>query len=237
MAFTASNVRQCGLQKLKLCVIACPVLLLAFGCTADSSYAPDLATDQIPDKETYLLSQLDTRFKDPDIHSELGRYYLSEGLLGKAKYHLETALGFDPSHRRAQAAFIKLTQLQNGDAQAEETFRRFQRLLLKSPSELIKLAKALSEEELDQFALDCFNRAIQLQPESAEAHRQLAYFYLARDDQDKALKHFTRSFELNPNQPDVAGELGRMGVVIQTPGIHQTNDSREGGSQAVSGGV
>ena len=232
MAFTASDVRQCCIRGLQLCVIVCPVILLPIGCSADSSYSSDIATQQIPDKETYLLSQLNIRFKDPDIHSELGRYYLSEGLLGKAKYHLETALSFDPGHRQAQAAFIKLIQLQNGDAKAEETFRQFQRLLLQSPSELIKLANALREEELDQFALDCYTKAIQLKPESAEAHRQLAYFYLGQDDKTNALKHFTRSFELNPHQPDVAGELGRMGVVIQTPGIQQSNDSPDKTSQS-----
>jgi hypothetical protein len=27
----------------------------------------------------------------------------------------------------------------------------------------------------------------------------------------------SRSFQLNPNQPDVAGELGRLGVAVKIP--------------------
>ena len=50
----------------------------------------------------------------------------------------------------------------------------------------------------------------------------LLCFYLTRKNNEKAQLHFSRSFQLNPNQPDVAGELGRMGVTIETPNLPPT---------------
>lgn len=178
-----------------------------------------MALDTIPDKESYLLSQLQTRYQNPDVHCELGRYYLNEGLLDKAKYHLQTALGFDPAHRTAQAAYIKLISKLEGDMAAQQLCAQYQRPLMSSTTELIKLAKALGDEGMDTLSLSCFQRILSIHPDSAEANRQLGYFYLARKDNEKAKLHFSRSFDLNPNQPDVAGELGRMGVTIETPDL------------------
>ena len=38
-----------------------------------------------------------------------------------------------------------------------------------------------------------------------------------------AEEYLRRSFQLNPYQPEVAGELGRMGVVVQIPRKRQKN--------------
>jgi tetratricopeptide (TPR) repeat protein len=189
------------------------------GCRAQTNPTRDVALDAIPDKESYLLSQLQARYQNPDVHCELGRYYLNEGLLDKAKYHLQTALGFDPANRPAQAAYIKLVSKLEGDMAAQRLCAQYQRPLMSSTTELIKLAKALGDEGLDTLSLNCFQRVLSIQPDSAEANRQLGYFYLARKDNDQAKLYFSKSFELNPNQPDVAGELGRMGVTIETPGL------------------
>jgi hypothetical protein len=35
-----------------------------------------------------------------------------------------------------------------------------------------------------------------------------------------------RSFQLNPNQPEVAGELGRLGVVVRIPRKTQKRTKR-----------
>ncbi len=196
------------------------------GCRTQSNPTRDMAVGAIPDKESYLLSKLKTRYQDADTHGELGRYYLNQGMLDKAKYHLETAMGFDSALRPAQAAYVKLTSQLEGEMAGQRLCAEYQRPLLSSAAEMIKLAKALGDEGLDTLSLSCFQRILSTQPYSAEAHRQLGYFYLTRNNQEEAKIHFSRSFELNPNQPDVAGELGRMGVTIETPGLppSQTGD-------------
>ena len=46
--------------------------------------------------------------------------------------------------------------------------------------------------------------------------RQLGYYYLLRRDLEQAKAYFTKSFAYDPAQADVAGELGKMGVVVET---------------------
>jgi len=186
------------------------------GCSYRQAPLSD-AVERVPDKEKFLLSQLQVRFENPEVHCELGRFYMSEGLLDKAQYHLDTALGFNPAHRKSQAAYVKLMELKNNPELARLYAERYQRQLERNPSELVALAKCFGEEGLDEYALQGFHKALELDARSAEANKQLGYYYLTRNDKAKAIEYFTRSFELNPNQSDVAGELGRMGVVVETP--------------------
>lgn len=217
--FSGVTQRRC-VQLLAIYGVLGLILGAMAGCRTRSNPTPDMALDTIPDKESYLLAKLKTRYQNAEAHSELGRYYLEQGLMDKAEHHLEIALGFDPALRPAQAAYVKLTSKLEGELAAQRLCAEYQRPLLSSAPEMIKLAKALGEEGLDTLALGCFQRILSVRPDSAEAHRQLGYFYLARDEEEKAKTHFSRSFELNDTQPDVAGELGRMGVTIETPGLH-----------------
>ena len=139
-----------------LCVMA--------GCRTQSNPRHDTVMNTVPDKESDLLSQLQTRYQNPDVHCELGRYYLTEGLRDKAKYHLETALGFDAAHRPAQAAYVMLTSKIKGEMAAQRLCAEYQRPLISSPSELIKLAVALGEEGLDTLSLSCFQKILSIHP-------------------------------------------------------------------------
>jgi Flp pilus assembly protein TadD len=219
MTILSGDTQKRCVQLLVSCAVISLTVCAITGCRTPSTPRRDMAVDTIPDKESYLLSKLKTRYQDAETHSELGRYYLNEGMLDKAKYHLETALGFDSALRPAQAAHIKLTSQLEGDMAGQRLCAEYQRPLLSSAPEMIKLAKALGDEGLDTMALSCFQRILSSQPNSSEANRQLGYFYLTRKNEEKAKLHFSISFQLNPDQPDVAGELGRMGVTIQTPGL------------------
>ena len=61
-------------------------------------------------------------------------------------------------------------------------------------------------------------QAIHLAPTSAKVHKQLGYYYLSKNDKVHAEEYFKRSFNLDPVQPEVAGELGRLGVEVRIPG-------------------
>jgi hypothetical protein len=50
----------------------------------------------------------------------------------------------------------------------------------------------------------------------------LGYYYLSKNDTVRAKEYFTRSFQLDPGQPEVAGELGRLGVEVRIPGKVET---------------
>ena len=63
----------------------------------------------------------------------------------------------------------------------------------------------------------CYRQALDAAPDSYEANRQIGYYYLSKGDNTQAKQYLMRSFELNPRQPDVAGALGRLGIVVQAP--------------------
>ena len=195
----------------------CLFLGLLAGCNQPMPLVSTTNMSVVPDKESYLQQRLESDFANADLHCELGRHYQSEGLWGQAGYHIRTALGLDPAHRQSQAANIKSHVATGDEAAADRLCAKYQRQLLASPVEMVKFAKALGDEGLDAFALRSFDQAVLLAPQSAEAHRQLGYFYLVRRDLEQAKAYFTKSFGYDPAQADVAGELGKMGVVVEAP--------------------
>jgi Flp pilus assembly protein TadD len=76
---------------------------------------------------------------------------------------------------------------------------------------------AFEKQGLDDYALKCYQDALKMSPDSPTVNRQLGYYYLLKNKKDLAKEYFIRSFQLNPNQPDVAGELGRLGVAVRIP--------------------
>ena len=79
------------------------------------------------------------------------------------------------------------------------------------------LGKAFQKELLDDYAFQCFETALMLAPNSAALHRQMGYYYKRKGDTIRAQEAFKRSFQLDPYNADVAGELGRMGVAVEIP--------------------
>ena len=97
MTFNSGDTQKRCVQLLTSYAAIIIIMCVIVGCRTQANPRPGMATETIPDKESYLLSKLETKYQSPDTHCELGRYYLNQGLLSKAKHHLETALGFKPS--------------------------------------------------------------------------------------------------------------------------------------------
>lgn len=168
-------------------------------------------------RKAELLKQLERRFENPQVHFELGRLYQAEGLLQKAEYHYNVALGFDPVNAQAQAAMVKLF-LDGGDAAKGKTYADvYINQASGSAVQSLRLAMAFQEVQLDDYALTCYQQALNLAPNSARVNKQIGYYYLSKGDKVKAKEYLVRSFQLDPNQPEVAGELGRLGVEVRIP--------------------
>jgi len=176
-------------------------------------------------REEALLKQLDQKFENPDVHFELGQLYQAQGqALGlspaeawaKAEYHYNVALGFDPAHKAAQAAMVK--GLKGSDtAKAQQYAKNYMSQVSGSATASLGLAAEFGRQDLDEYALACYQQALRLAPDSPEVNKQVGYYYLNKGDKTRAKEYLSRSFQLNPNQPDVSGELGRLGVVVKIP--------------------
>jgi tetratricopeptide (TPR) repeat protein len=164
-----------------------------------------------------LLKELDKKWENPPVHFELGQLYHAAGDYSKAEYYYNIALGFNPAYREVQAAMVKL-QLDKGDkTKADWVANGYMTQVVSMPEQLLSLGSAFEKQGLDDYALKCYQEALKMAPDSSSVNRQLGYYYLSKNNKDKAKEFFIRSFQLNPDQPDVAGELGRLGVAVRIP--------------------
>jgi len=193
--------------------------VVVFGCLPKRAQTPRVVTDA--ERRAELLEKLNRRFEDAQTHYELARSFKDEGLWDRAEYHLETALRFDPAHRGAQAALVRLL-IETGRApEAERLAAMYTEQVAGSAKESLKLGKAFGAERLDGYALSCYKQVLEVEPDSAEAYRRMGYLYLGTGDKERAKECFKQSFTLDPRQAEVAAELGRLGVevkVVPEPG-------------------
>ena len=169
------------------------------------------------ERKEELLELINSRFVDPRLHLELAVIYLDEQNWEEAKYHYSAAISFDPVCWPAQAGLVKIQQLQGRTAEANAAAGVYMNQVAASAKKSLKLAMAFDQQKLDEQALLCYQQALLVDPEFPETHRQIAYFYLERGDKAQAEKYFVESFNLNPFQPDVAEQLGLLGVTIESP--------------------
>jgi len=168
-------------------------------------------------RKTDLLKTLDRKFENPQAHYELGRVYQAERRWIKAEYHYNVAMSFDPAHSEAQAAMVKVF-IESSDTAKSKTYADiYMNQATGSASASFRLGFAFQKQLLDEYAFDCYMQALHLAPASAKVHKQLGYYYLSKNDKVRAEEYLKRSFQLDPVQPEVAGELGRLGVEVRIP--------------------
>ena len=169
------------------------------------------------EEKARILKQIDKKFEDPDAHYELGQLYQTDGLWMQAEREYNTALSFDPAHRKAQAAMVKVL-LGTGDMdKGKLSADIYMNQVSGSALESLRLALAFQKEQLDEYALACYRQALNLAPNSAKINRQIGYYYLSKGNKEMAKEYLSRSFQLDSDQPEVAGQLGRLGVIIKVP--------------------
>jgi len=185
------------------------------GCESKESLQVKFTSPE--DKKAYLLREVNRKFENPPAHFQLGKLYEAEGQLDKAEYHYNVALGFDPAYRAVQAALVKMLIDSGNSIEAKEYVDTYMNQVSGSAMATLELGQAFEEEGMDEYAFACYQRALNLGPELADVNKQVGYYYLRKDDKVRAKEYLTRSFQLNANQPDVDGELGRLGVAVKVP--------------------
>ena len=202
-------------------LLNCALLLVLVGCESQEMKAAEAERIRklpVEARKARLQNSLDSKFENPEVHFELAQLYHAEGLWSKAEYHYNIALSFDPANADAQVAMVKLF-LDSGDtAKAKNYANTHMNDVSSSDIQSLRLAMAFEKQQLDEYALTCYQQALNLAPDSARINKQVAYYYLGKNDKDRAKEYLVRSFQLDPRQPEVAGELGRLGVEVRIPG-------------------
>ncbi len=201
-------------------VVLCAVLA---GCngkqkTATGEKINDKKLISSTDKQKQQLEKtIDRKYTDAKAHYELGKIYHKEGQWDKAEWEYNRALAFNPVHHEAQASIVKLLADQGETQKSNVAAEMYISQASVSAKNSLLLGRAFQDRGLDEYALQCYLQAHKLAPNSVVINKQLGYFYLMKKDNVNAEIYLRRSFELDPYQPDIAGQLGKLGVQVEVP--------------------
>jgi tetratricopeptide (TPR) repeat protein len=197
------------------------VLLVIWGCEPTPQRVAStnqIGTVPADENEARLLAELDKKFENPQAHYELARLYHKSQNWNKAEREYDYAIDFQPGNKAAQAGLVKMYIDRGDTAKGEQFANGYLRQAAGSTTETLRLAAEFQKLGMDDYALRGLQQALAAAPDSFEANRDMGLYYLDKNDTAKAKQYLVRSFKLNPRQPDVAGALGRLGVVVELPG-------------------
>ncbi|RKY08840.1 MAG: hypothetical protein DRP66_03640 [Planctomycetota bacterium] len=207
--------------KIKLIGSAVVLTFLVVGCgESEVSQVPPAGIMSVEQRTEVLRRRIDARYESPQAHYELGRIYHASGLWRKAEDEYRIAVGFDPVLWDAEASLVRLFLDRGDEAGAKAAAAGAIDRAALSAEMLLGLAEAFEKEYFDDYALKCHSEALAIAPDSPDVYKRIGFYYLARRDSSRAEANLRRSFQLDPYQPDVAGELGRLGVIVEVPGVN-----------------
>ena len=206
--------------RIKLIGSAVVLAFLVVGCgESEVSQVPPSGIMSVEQRTEVLRRQIDRKYESPQAHYELGRIYHAAGLWRKAEDEYRVAVGFDPVLWDAEALLVKLFVDRGDEAGSREVAAAAINRAALSAEMLLGLAEAFEKEYFDDYALKCHSEALALAPDSPDVYKRIGFYYLTKRDRSRAEANLRRSFQLDPYQPDVAGELGRLGVIVEVPGV------------------
>ena len=201
-------------------VLLVSVLLVIWGCEQTPqrvASTSQIGTAPADENEARLLAELDQKFENPQAHYELARLYHKSQNWSKAEREYGYAISFQPGNKAAQAGLVKMYIDKGDTAKGEQFANSYLRQAAGSTTETLRLAAEFQKLGMDDYAFRGLQQALAAAPNSYEANRDMGMYYLGKNDTAKAKQYLVRSFEINPRQPDVAGALGRLGVVVELP--------------------
>ncbi len=215
-----------NISKITAAVLVVITVVLC-GCGKSKEKKLDEKVVTVADRDkTRLLNKIEKKYENPEAHYKLGKLYHADGLWDKAEFEFNVAMGFDPVHRRAQAAMVRTLQDGGSDIRAKLLAEIYMNQASSSAEASLLLGQAFQKELLDDYALACYQQAQALAPSSAALYKQIGYYYLSKKDIVRAEENLRRSFQIDPYQAEVAGELGRMGIMVQIPRKIQKNTKK-----------
>ncbi len=203
------------------------LVLLTLGCVIPpKAEKEEIVLAGYAGRKAELLNQIERKYENPEAHYELGKLYFGDGLWEKAEWQYNVALGFDPVHHGSQAGIVRTLIARGKQQRAVMDAEMYMNQAAVSAESSLLLGQAFQNELLDDYALACYQRAMGIAPNSAALQKQAGYYYLSKGDLVRAEGYLRRSFQLDPYQAEVAGQLGRMGISVQIPRKTEKNTKK-----------
>ena len=214
----------------RMVIAGCLALVLCvIGCSGSGDLNRVNPETLNPEKER-LQREIDRKFDNAEAHYQLGKIYQGEGLLQRADWEFTLALQFDPVMYKAQAAKVRVYQMMRQLDKSKLAAELYIYQSAASAESSAMLGRGFQQEGLEEYALTCYQQALAKAPNSAALHKQIGLYYLGKNDLARAEEYLRQSIQIDPYQPEVAEQLGRMGVVIQVPQA-QAGQTPAGGAE------
>src|SRR5207247_11383242 len=136
--------------------------------------------------------------RDDRLHAQLAKAYLSSGRRTDAEKALAKSKEFRDYQRQATGLLLQCSEsLKARDFnKALEIYARLQQT--EDVDDLISLGINFGQSELYEQAIKLLTRAVQLSPNSYEAHYNLGLMFLRTKRQDEAEENLSRTVALHP---------------------------------------
>ena len=133
----------------------------------------------------------------------LGLAYSKAGDLDKAVAALDHAATIDPSKPDTFMSLASIHEQRGDKAKAEEMYQKVAAIDPRNAAVLFYNTgvKAWNENRPKE-AIAAYNKALEIDPNYAQTHRELAKALMAQQDFAGAVKHFQEYLRLNPQAPD-----------------------------------
>jgi len=140
-------------------------------------------------------------------HYNLGRVLQSQGQVEAALQHYQQAIAIDP---RSIEALSNLGNLLMQQQRVEEAIGYYQKAIAIHPHAGIYLNLGKATEALGnrEGAIALYHRALQLNPNLAEAHNNLGDLYRDQNQMAAAINHYQQAIALNPTLAEAHSNLG-----------------------------
>lgn len=138
-------------------------------------------------------------------HNNLGQVLAQQDKLGEAIEHFNKALQIKPDFAEAQQNLEDALKLLAEQASPDKDSLQ---MLSDDPAHLNNLGSKLIQKGDFAQAARYFTKSLQIDPNSAEAHRKLGYALVQQGELDKAIEHLREALRINPDFATAYNDLG-----------------------------
>jgi tetratricopeptide (TPR) repeat protein len=139
---------------------------------------------------------------DPALYN-LGQAYYKTGDLDRAVTALDRAAVINPQKPETLMLLAAIYEQKGDKAKAEEMYQKVAAIDPHNAAILFfNVGVKAWNEKRPKEAIQAYNKAIEIDPTYAQAHRELGTALMASQDFAGALKHFQEYLTLNPKAPD-----------------------------------
>ena len=164
--------------------------------------------------EQYFLRSNHLDPTNTDTLYNLAASYHGQDKLMRAIYYYKQVISLQPGHRKAQQGLTRALE-ENGDGETATSVTIWSTEYVDNTADgFLHLARSYHRNGDRETALLNYQKAISVEPESAHAHAEYARYCKKIGQEDKAKELLLTAYQLNPDEPGVAAELGQLSVAL-----------------------